>query len=258
MPPETRKRFGQNFLHDAGIIHRMLAAINARPGQHIIEIGPGRGAITKGLVASGATISAVEIDRDLAQGLSTAFAGCDNFRLITADALSLNISELGTAPVRIVGNLPYNISTPLLFHLFSFGNHISDMVFMLQKEVVERLTASPNTRAYGRLSIMAQYHCRARKLLDVTPGCFRPAPKVQSAVVQLQVRDFAAQANNVATLQCVVATAFQQRRKTLSNALKSLMTANQLVVAGINPKARPDTLTIADYIRLANLLDTTA
>lgn len=260
MQHKARKRFGQNFLHDTSVINRILAAVSAKPSDQVIEIGPGKGAITEGLVATGADVTAIEIDKDLIAYLRVAFATKTNFRIIDSDALKIDFGQLqhSAQTLRIVGNLPYNISTPLIFHLLSFKDCIHDMHFMLQKEVVERMAAKPNTKAYGRLSIMTQYLCAVQEIIDVPANCFSPAPKVRSAVVRLTPRTFEhGHAQDPAALTHVVATAFQQRRKTLANALKNVFTAEQINALGIDAKQRPDTLDIATYIRLANQLTTT-
>lgn len=255
---KARKRFGQNFLQDDGVIQQILRHVNAKPGQHIVEIGPGQGAITQGLVDTGANITAIEIDRDLISYLRVAFASRDNFTIIDSDALKIDFSALAPADtkLRIVGNLPYNISTPLIFHLLSHRHVIQDMYFMLQKEVVDRMAAEPNTKAYGRLSIMTQYLCEVLPIIDVPAECFNPAPKVQSAVVKLRIRPYSGTPLiRTETLNTVVATAFQQRRKTLSNALKLLLSSDQIQALGIDPRVRPDTLSIDNYIQLANAIN---
>lgn len=253
---KARKRFGQNFLHDPSIINGILSAVRAKPGQSIIEIGPGQGAITEGLVETGADVTAIEIDKDLIRYLTVAFVSKDNFKIIDSDALKIDFSELvnGNEPLRVVGNLPYNISTPLLFHLLKYKQHINDMYFMLQKEVVDRMAAEPNSKAYGKLSIMCQYHCDVGKIIDVPPGCFNPPPKVQSAVVKLRVRQSpSVKAHCEKRLSEIVSAAFQQRRKTLSNALKNVLPLEAIEACGINPKCRPDNLSVEDYVRLANV-----
>lgn len=257
MQHKARKRFGQNFLNDTSVINRILSAVNAKPQQQLIEIGPGQGAITEGLVASGAAITAVEIDKDLIAYLRVLFASKENFSIIDSDALKVDFAQLqtGAEPLRVIGNLPYNISTPLIFHLLSFKDRISDMHFMLQKEVVDRMAAAPNCKAYGRLSIMTQYLCSVQEIIEVPASCFTPAPKVRSAVVRLVPRVYPhGQALDHTTLNLVVATAFQQRRKTLSNALKNILSIEQILAAGIDAKQRPDTLEIVEYIKLANEL----
>ena len=231
MNTRPRKRFGQNFLHDQQVIARIHGAIAARPGQRIIEIGPGHGALTRGLVDSGADITAVEIDRDLIPHLLLHFGLKPNFHLEQADALRTDFARFSTSdqPLRIVGNLPYNISTPLIFHLLQHESLISDMHFLLQKEVVERMAAAPDSGAYGRLSVMVQYHCEVTPLFQVPPGAFQPAPKVDSAIVRLTPRPYPhAHADNTRVLGKVVNAAFQQRRKTLRNALRGINTEQNL------------------------------
>ena len=179
----ARKRFGQNFLHDAGVIHRILRAIHAKEGERLLEIGPGQGALTEGLLSSGGQLDVIELDLDLIPILQGKFGANPNFRLNQGDALKFDFTRLDAAPhsLRVVGNLPYNISTPLIFHLLDNAPLIRDMHFMLQKEVVERLAAEPGGGDWGRLSIMVQYHCRVEHLFNVGPGAFNPPPKVDSA-----------------------------------------------------------------------------
>lgn len=254
---KPRKRFGQNFLHDQNIIRRIANVIAAQSGQQILEIGPGQGALTEFLLQSSATITAVELDRDLAASLRQHFAGNAFFTLIEGDALKFDLRTLQpqAASLRVVGNLPYNISTPLLFHLLSQREYIRDMHFMLQKEVVDRMAAEPDSKDYGRLSVMAQYYCQITPLFDVPPGAFFPPPKVMSAIVRLQPRPHKSVANNPETLARVVNLAFQQRRKTLRNTLKSVMNENTIRAAGINPDARAETLSVDDFVKLANTFD---
>ncbi|HQQ62101.1 MAG TPA: 16S rRNA (adenine(1518)-N(6)/adenine(1519)-N(6))-dimethyltransferase RsmA [Pseudomonadales bacterium] len=254
---KPRKRFGQNFLHDQNIIRRIANAVSAQAGQQILEIGPGQGALTEFLLQSGATITAVELDRDLAASLRQHFAGNACFTLVEGDALKFDLRSLQpqAASLRVVGNLPYNISTPLLFHLLSQREYIRDMHFMLQKEVVDRMAAEPGSKDYGRLSVMAQYYCQITPLFDVPPGAFFPPPKVMSAIVRLQPRPHHAVANHPETLARVVNLAFQQRRKTLRNTLKSAINENTIRAAGINPDARAETLSVTDFVNLANTLD---
>lgn len=248
-----RKRFGQNFLRDPAVVQRIIMAVNPGADDHLVEIGPGEGAMTDALLKTGIQLDAVEIDRDLAAHLGQRFAGLTHFRLHQADALRFDFAALSTgSKLRIVGNLPYNISTPLLFHLFSQASHIADMHFMLQKEVIDRLCASPGATDYGRLSIMAQYHCRAEKLFEVYPESFYPPPKVVSAIIRLAPHDRPPVDTDPATLGKVVATAFSQRRKTLRNALKSLFDEGELRDSGIDPSARAETLDLDQYAALAN------
>lgn len=255
---KARKRFGQNFLHDAGIIDRIVKSIAPKPGQHLIEIGPGQGALTEPLLdATGGELDVVELDRDLIPILRTKFFRAEKLRIHEADALSFDFGSLveDERPMRLVGNLPYNISTPLMFHLLNYADKIHDMHFMLQKEVVQRLCAAPGDNAYGRLGIMMQYHCEARYLFTVPPGAFTPAPKVESAIVRLNPRKtLPFVAKDPKKFEIVVRTAFGQRRKTLRNNLKTLVSDEQLEAIGINPGARAETLGIEHFVNIANVL----
>lgn len=250
----ARKRFGQNFLHDQNIIRRIVACIRPRSGDVLLEIGPGQGAITTELLDSGCELHAVELDRDLVAMLQSRFGERPNFHLRSGDALALDLTEIAeTARLRVVGNLPYNISTPLMFHLLAQRERIVDMHFMLQKEVVERLAAEPSSRDYGRLSIMAQYFCAIESLFEVPPGAFTPRPKVQSAIVRLTPHaTLPHPARSVPVLQQVVRTAFNQRRKTLRNAIQGLLSAEQLSALGIDPSARPETLSLQAFVAMAD------
>ncbi|HEY9036032.1 MAG TPA: 16S rRNA (adenine(1518)-N(6)/adenine(1519)-N(6))-dimethyltransferase RsmA [Pseudomonadales bacterium] len=250
----ARKRFGQNFLHDSGIIDRLLRTIAAHADQHLLEIGPGQGAITAGLLATGAQLDAIEIDRDLAAHLQTRFADQPNFHLHVVDALRCDINTLATAPrsLRIIGNLPYNISTPLIFHLLNYAPLIRDMHVMLQQEVVDRLCAQPGNGDWGRLSVMVQYHCRVEHLFRVPPEAFSPQPKVTSAIARLVPHDTLPHpAQDIAVLRRLVTQAFTQRRKTLRNALKPFF-ADDWPIASIDPARRPDTVSVAEFVALAN------
>ncbi len=253
---KARKRFGQNFLHDAGVIHRILRAINGKAGEHLLEIGPGQGALTEGLLSSGATLDVIELDQDLIPLLKLKFGLNPQFTLHQGDALKFNFAELVSGEkLRVVGNLPYNISTPLIFHLLDHADVISDMHFMLQKEVVERLAAEPGGGDWGRLAIMVQYRCRVEHLFNVGPGAFNPPPKVDSAIVRLvphTERPYTAK--NPKMLERVVREAFNQRRKTLRNTLKGLMNSDAIEAAGVEPGLRPEQLDIAAFVRLANAL----
>ena len=251
-----RKRFGQNFLHDMRIIQRIVSSIAPQENEPVLEIGPGQGALTQVLLPYNPQLTAVELDRDLAAMLRQKFSGNPHFSLVEGDALQFDLHSLQVAPhsLRVVGNLPYNISTPLLFHLLSQREYIRDMHFMLQKEVVQRLAAEPGNKDYGRLSIMAQYNCRVTPLFDVPPGCFFPPPKVMSAIVRLQPCEPTVVAHNPQTLSHLVNVAFQQRRKTLRNTLKTIATEEQIVAANINPDTRAETLSVDDFVRLANQL----
>ncbi len=253
----ARKRFGQNFLHDAGIIDRILRAINAKPGEHLLEIGPGQGALTEGLLGSGAQLDVVELDKDLVPVLQHRFGLRDNFRLHQGDALKFDFNQLGVAPrsLKVVGNLPYNISTPLIFHLLQHASLIRDMHFMLQKEVVERLAAGPGGGDWGRLSIMVQYHCRVDHLFNVGPGAFNPPPKVDSAIVRLVPHETLPHpAKDPTLLERIVREAFNQRRKTLRNTLKGLLDGQAIEAAGVDGSLRPEQLDLAAFVRLADQL----
>jgi 16S rRNA (adenine1518-N6/adenine1519-N6)-dimethyltransferase len=254
---KARKRFGQNFLHDANIIERIVRAITPKPGQRLVEIGPGQGAITAPLLQAGADLTTIEIDRDLAAMLRAKFAAEPRFHLVEMDVLKFDFATLGAEPagLRVLGNLPYNISTPLIFHLLDYAPLIHDMVFMLQLEVVERMAAAPDTDDYGRLSLMVQYHCKVEKLFKVPPGAFHPQPKVDSAIVRLtphRTRPFAAIDPDL--FERVVREAFSQRRKTLRNTLRQLVTPEQFNELGIDASRRAETLALEDYVRIANLL----
>ena len=255
MSHRPRKRFGQNFLHDPGIIHRILAAVAPQADEHLVEIGPGQGAITAGLLASGCRLDAVELDRDLVQRLQERFGELPNFRLHSADALRFPFCSLqaGEQPLRIVGNLPYNISTPLLFHLLEQARCIGDMHFMLQKEVVERMAAGSGSRTYGRLSVMLQVRCRVERLFAIGPGAFRPPPKVESAFVRLVPhREPPWPVKDLGLFSRLVSQAFSQRRKTLRNSLKGLLPPGALESCGIDPGARAEQLSPQQFVALAN------
>ncbi len=253
----ARKRFGQNFLHDDGVISQIARAIHAQADQHLVEIGPGKGALTKELLASGCQLDAIELDRDLVEILKSTFVGQSQFSLHSADALNFDFSQLIKTGqrLRIVGNLPYNISTPLILKLLDNAHLIEDMYFMLQLEVVNRLAALPGSKAWGRLGVIAQYHCQVENLFEVPPSAFSPAPKVQSAVVRLSpYKQRAYPEVNLDTLKKVVKTAFSQRRKTLRNTLRELITAEQLNALGIDPTARAETLQLNQFISVANYM----
>ena len=253
----ARKRFGQNFLHDAGIIHRILRAIYARPDQHLLEIGPGQGAITEGLLGSDARLDVIELDQDLIPLLKMRFGLDPKFTLHQGDALKFDFASLveGGEKLRVVGNLPYNISTPLIYHLLDHAAVIEDMHFMLQKEVVERMAAGPGGGDWGRLSIMVQYHCRVEHLFNVGPGAFNPPPKVDSAIVRLVPHAVLPHpAKDHRLLERVVREAFNQRRKTLRNTLKNLLDAQAIEAAGVDGSLRPEQLDLAAFVRLADQL----
>lgn len=255
----ARKRFGQNFLHDPGIIRRIIENIAPRPEQRIIEIGPGQGAITKELLRITGKLDAVELDRDLLEPLARTCGPYGELHIHNADALKFDFCQLATPdqPLRIVGNLPYNISTPLLFHLLGQANCIQDMHFMLQKEVVERMAAQPGSKAYGRLSVMLQIACEVTPLFDIGPGAFKPAPKVDSAFVRLLPhREPPIQIENLELFTKLVTQAFSQRRKTLRNNLRDLVSAEAMTSRGIDPGLRAERLELEDFATLATLAQT--
>ncbi|MFV8819704.1 16S rRNA (adenine(1518)-N(6)/adenine(1519)-N(6))-dimethyltransferase RsmA [Haliea sp. E17] len=252
-----RKRFGQNFLTDHGVIDAIAGAIHPQPDEHLVEIGPGRGALTEALAPSGCRLDVIELDRDLHAGLLAAFSIYPGFKLHSADALDVDYAALATGgeQLRVVGNLPYNISTPLIFRLLEFAPAIRDMHFMLQLEVVERLAATPGSKHWGRLGIMAQYYCRVEHLLDVPPEAFFPPPKVQSAVVRLTPwQESPWPPCDPARLRKVVQSAFAQRRKTLRNNLKGLIDMATLEAMGIDPAARAETLELPQFIDITKAI----
>lgn len=246
-----RKRFGQNFLTDAHYLRRIVESIDPLPTDNVVEIGPGLGALTRPLLARVAQLHVIEIDRDLAAKLAAEFPPT-HLILHIADALEFDFSTL-EQDLRVVGNLPYNISSPLLFHLARYEGHLRDLHVMLQKEVVDRMCAAPATPEYGRLSVMLQARFRVERLFVVPPGAFRPAPKIDSALVRLTplhaARPDIADTTRFAQ---VVAAAFSQRRKTLRNSLRPWFDADGLQALGVDPGARGETLAVADFVRLAN------
>lgn len=252
-----RKRFGQHFLHDPTVLQKICDAIRPQADNVVIEIGPGLGALTDYLLPRLKQLHVVELDRDLADRLEQRPEYPQQLVVHRADAMKFDYCALSKPgqQLHVVGNLPYNISTPLVFHLLEQSHCIADMVFMLQKEVVDRLVASPGNRDYGRLSVMVQAQCRAQRLFVVKPGAFNPPPKVDSAVVRLKPDDYLLPDGfNIANLQQVVQQAFSQRRKTLRNTLKGLITIEQLIEHEIDPQKRPETLSVKQYIELSLLL----
>jgi 16S rRNA (adenine1518-N6/adenine1519-N6)-dimethyltransferase len=256
MQHRARKRFGQNFLTDPAIIRRIVDAIAPAPGQLIVEIGPGLAALSEPLADSGAELHLVEIDRDLAAGLERRFADRANVHLHVGDALQLDFGTLaGERPFRLVGNLPYNISTPLLFHALQWSRLVSDMHFMLQQEVVERMAAHPGSKAWGRLSVMCQFHCAVSPLFGVPPEAFRPAPRVHSMVVRLVPHaEPPVRIDDMARFEQLLNRAFSMRRKTLRNGLRGLLDAAAIEAAGVDPGLRPDAVGLEQFARLANAL----
>lgn len=254
----ARKRFGQNFLHDDYVIDKIVSAIRPQNGQNIVEIGPGLGALTEPVAELVDKFTVVELDRDLAKRLREHPFIRDKLNVVEQDALKFDFASLidtnnPDSKLRIFGNLPYNISTPLMFHLFSFCEHIDDMHFMLQYEVVKRLCAGSGDKLYGRLSVMAQYYCSATPVVMVPPSAFKPAPKVDSAVVRIVPHKTPiVSLKSVDTLQQVVTAAFNQRRKTIRNSLKNLLDQSQITTLDINPEVRAEQLTLAEFARLAD------
>jgi 16S rRNA (adenine1518-N6/adenine1519-N6)-dimethyltransferase len=258
-----RKRFGQHFLHDQGILRRIVEAIAPKADDRIVEIGPGEGALTLPLLRAAGHMTAIELDRDLIESLATRTRGVGDLNIISADVLTVDFGNLaeGTSglssdtPLRVVGNLPYNISTPILFHCLDHAASIRDMHFMLQKEVVDRMAAPPGSKTYGRLSVMLQLRCTVEPLFKVPPGAFRPPPKVDSAIVRLTpLPAHLLPDADTKLIERLVRAAFGQRRKTLGNALRDVATAKQIDAAGIDPRARAEQLAPSAFVALARVL----
>jgi 16S rRNA (adenine1518-N6/adenine1519-N6)-dimethyltransferase len=252
----ARKRLGQHFLHDPAVIRRLVAAIAPAADDTMVEIGSGMGALTKPLLERLNRLHVVELDTQLAQTLPGTVAHSDRLVVHHADALRFDFSGLAGAPgsLRVVGNLPYNISTPLLFRLLGFRAAIKDMHLMLQREVVDRMTAKPGGKQYGRLTVMLSLWAKAENCFDIGPGAFTPAPRVWSTLVRVTpkaIPDF--ELTDQERFARLVAHLFSMRRKTLGRALKGLLTAAQIEAVGVDPRARPETLTPEDFARLANL-----
>ena len=253
----AKKHLGQHFLHERGIISKIVQAVDPKPGDHLVEIGPGQGAITFPLLDRHGELTVIEFDRDLIFPLTEAARAHGTLEVIHRDVLSVDFTALtgGEGQIRLVGNLPYNLSSPILFHALEHAAAIRDMHFMLQKEVVDRMAAGPGSKVYGRLSVMLQAYCHVTPLFNVPPGAFRPPPKVDSAVVRLVPR--APETIGIADPEkysAVVRDAFGQRRKTLRNALSKLCDAAAIEAAGIRPDARAEQIEVADFLRLANHL----
>lgn len=252
-----RKRFGQHFLHDPRVVARIVAEIAPDQKTPIVEIGPGRGVLTVPLLQKCATLHVIEIDARLASELARRCAGLGDLRIHVGDALDFDFRALGLEPLKLVGNLPYRVSTPLLFHLLDQAAVISEMIVMLQQEVVDRLCASVGTHTYGRLSVMVQARCEVHELFSVGRGAFSPPPAVESAVVRMAPRDaFIRSLKDEALFQQVVKTAFGQRRKMLRNALRELLpeAENRLPEIGIDPDARAQNLTVRQFGAIADRL----
>lgn len=256
----ARKRFGQNFLTDQFVIDSIVSAIHPIPGQAVVEIGPGLAALTEPVASRLDSMTVIELDRDLAARLETNPKMLGKLRVIQSDAMKVDFGELSKElgqPLRVFGNLPYNISTPLMFHLFLYTDAISDMHFMLQKEVVNRLVAGPNSKAFGRLTVMAQYYCNIIPVLEVPPESFTPAPKVNSAVVRLiPHKTIPYPVDDIRILSRLTTDAFNQRRKTIRNSLGHLFTPEQMSALGLDLQMRAENISVEQYCKLANWLST--
>lgn len=257
MSHRPRKRFGQNFLKDPTVVERIVQAIDPKPEEALVEIGPGLGAITVPLLARGGRIQVIELDRDLIPRLEARCAGLGSLTVHQGDVLDFDLSSLDpeAGGLRVVGNLPYNISTPILFHLLTQRRWLRDMHVMLQREVVDRMAAGPGSRDYGRLSVMVQYHCAVTPLFGIGPDAFRPRPKVESTFLRLVPRPCPAGSVDPSVLERLVRTAFSQRRKKLGNTLKPLLNRQALIDTGVDPDARAETLPLTAFIALARQLD---
>ena len=253
-PPPPKKSLGQHFLHERAYIERIVQAVDLAPGERLVEIGPGQGAITLPLLRRHGALTVIEFDRDLVGPLAAMAAGVGELSIVHRDVLQVDFTALAAgAPIRLVGNLPYNISSPILFHALDHAAVIREMVFMLQKEVVDRMAAAPGSKVYGRLSVMLQAWCEVTSLFVVPPGAFRPPPKVDSAVARLVPRDPATvgivDPKHFAEL---VKAAFGQRRKTLRNALNGIVDEAGFAAAGVRSDLRAEQLDVADFIALSN------
>ena len=252
---KARKRFGQHFLHDRAVVQRIVDAIAPRSGELIVEIGPGRGALTFPLLASGCELHVIEIDRDLAASLREQSSRHPNLIVHEADALKLDLAHVAPPPhpLRVTGNVPYNISTPLVFRLLAALPRITDMHLMLQREVVDRMVSPPGSRVYGRLSVMVQLDCEVERILRVGSGAFSPPPRVESAVVRLRPRaQTTLEPASRDRFDAIVRSCFSKRRKTLRNALRGLCDEPVIAAAGLDPRARPEVLTIDEFIDLTH------
>lgn len=252
-----KKQFGQNFLNNPRVIHQIVASIFPKADQHLVEIGPGEAALTAPLLEVVKKLDIIEIDTDLIAPLTQRFEANPAFHLHHTDALKFDYRKLLIEPnetLRVVGNLPYNISSPLMFHLLSYAPHIQDMHFMLQKEVVDRITSEPGVKSYGRLSVMLQYHCLTEFLFAVGPENFTPPPKVDSAIVRLTpYKEKPFKATNEQDFSDFVRQAFSQKRKTLRNNLKGWLNDEQIQRVGIDPSIRAERLTVENFVNLSNL-----
>lgn len=254
-PIKARKRFGQNFLNDPVVINHIIAALAPDENQTLIEIGPGLGALTVPVLQKAGRLTVIELDRDIIPRLKSTCQPHGELTVINQDVLTVDFDQF-ERPFRVFGNLPYNISTPLVFHLLQYSHHIQDMLFMFQKELANRLCATPGTKAFGKLSVMVQYHYTVTPVIDVPPSSFTPQPKVDSAVARLvPIKEQNLAAHNLSTLDRVVTAAFAQRRKTLRNTLKNTISEKALEQLSINPAARAETLTVDQFVAMANLVD---
>ena len=254
MSHRAKKRFGQNFLHDASVIQRIVDVIDPQADDHMVEIGPGQAALTIPLLRLVGEMDAIEVDRDLIPIVERTCSPVGKVNLTNADALKFDFSTLRNEerPLRLVGNLPYNISTPILFHVLESRAAIKDMHFMLQKEVVDRMAAGPGSKTYGRLSVMLQAYCDVTHLFDIGPGAFEPPPKVDSSIVRLVPKpDEQIVITHHAAFAKIVKQCFEQRRKTLRNNLKGILEGEAIEALGINPSARAETLSVEDFQALA-------
>lgn len=252
-----RKRFGQHFLRDQAVIQHIVAAIDPCKGEHLIEIGPGQGAITLPILKRVGKLEAVELDRDLLATLKERTQRAGDLHVYSADVLEFDFAAIkqDKRPLRVFGNLPYNISTPLIFHLLTYANIIEDMVFMLQKEVALRLAATPGSDDYGRLSVMVQYHCAPELLFDVAPDAFFPPPQVMSSIIRLiPYQAIPYPADDYTQFAAVVKQAFSQRRKTLRNSLKKMVTAEMWEQLELHSDLRPEELPLKDFVAISNWL----
>ena len=251
----AKKHLGQHFLHERRVVEKIVLAVDPQPGDRLVEIGPGQGAITFPLLRRHGSLTAIEFDRDLLAPLAAAAEGLGRLTLLPGDVLDVDFTALADGSrIRLVGNLPYNLSSPILFHALDHAGAVRDMHFMLQKEVVDRMAAPPGSKVYGRLSVMLQAYCTVVPLFTVPPGAFRPPPKVDSAVVRLVPRDPATIGiREPARFAAVVRAAFGQRRKTLRNALSGVADAAAIEAAGLAPGDRAERVPVDGFVRLANL-----
>jgi 16S rRNA (adenine1518-N6/adenine1519-N6)-dimethyltransferase len=254
-PP--KKNLGQHFLVDQTIIDKIVLAVNPKPDDFLVEIGPGQGAITFPLLKKHGSLTVIEFDRDLITPLMESAEGMGDLTIIHKDVLKVDFSKLAAdrPAIRLVGNLPYNISTPILFHVLEHAPAVRDMHFMLQKEVIDRMAAEPGSKVYGRLTVMLQARCEVTPLFMVPPHAFRPPPKVDSAVVRLvPLSEDKIQIQDAVLFENLVRDAFGQRRKTIRNAMQSLCSSNDIEAVGLRPDARAEQLPVTDFIKLANFL----